>query len=145
MINASMVEAGFCINKHGGAYENGKTNSIQVNAVVAAKYFEMEENLVVGERVSVNALAAASKCSWHFANKVVRDIQSGQLVNPRTVVSNWAHGVGGLSLSEDYCLYFLALRRFNTLFTLRDYVCPLAMDKGTSDVEASVRHCGYIY
>ena len=22
MINASMVEAGFCINKHGGAYEN---------------------------------------------------------------------------------------------------------------------------
>ena len=45
MINASMVEAGFCINQHGGAYENGKANTIQVKALVAAKYFEMEDNL----------------------------------------------------------------------------------------------------
>ena len=88
MINASMVEAGFCINKRGGAYENEKANPIQVKAVVAAKYFEMEDNLVAGGHISVNALAAASKCSWNFANKVVRDIQSGQLVDPQTVVSN---------------------------------------------------------
>jgi hypothetical protein len=131
MINASMVEAGFCINKHGGAYENGKANPIQVKAVVAAKYFEMEDNLVVGGRISVNELAAASKCSWKFANKVVREIQSGQLVDPRSVVSDQARGVGVLSLSDDDCLYLLALRRFNNRFTLRDYVLRLAMDKGT--------------
>ena len=48
MINASMVAAGFCINNHGGAYENGKAYPIQVKAAVAAKYFEMEDDLVAG-------------------------------------------------------------------------------------------------
>jgi hypothetical protein len=91
----------------------------------------MEDNLVAGGRISVNALAAASKCSWNFANKVVGDIQSGQLVDPRTVVSNQARGVGVLSLSDDDCLYLLALQRFNNRHTLRDYAYRLAMDKGT--------------
>jgi len=59
MINVSMVAAGFCINNHGGAYENGKAYPIQVKALVAAKYFEMEDDLVAGGRVSSNALAKA--------------------------------------------------------------------------------------
>ena len=63
MINASIVAAGFCINNHSGAYENGKAYPIQVKAAVAAKYFEMEDDLVVGGRVSINALAKACKCS----------------------------------------------------------------------------------
>ena len=53
------------------------------------------------------------------------------MVDPRTVVSNRARGVGVLLLSDDACLYLLALRRFNNRFTLRDYVLRLAMDKGT--------------
>ena len=131
MITASMVAAGFCINNHGGAYENGKAYPIQVKATVAAKYFEMEDDLVAGGRVSINALAKACKCGWNFANRVVGEIQNGQLVDPRTVVADRARGVGVLTLSVDDCLHLLALRRMNNRLTLRDYQYRLFVDRGT--------------
>ncbi len=43
-----MVAAGFCVNTRGGAYEHGKARPIQDKAVVAQKYFELEENLLAG-------------------------------------------------------------------------------------------------
>ncbi len=51
-----MIAAGFCVNTHGGPYEHGKARPIQDKAAVDQKYFELEENLLAGQRISVLSL-----------------------------------------------------------------------------------------
>ena len=75
MIEASMVATGFCVNTRGGAYEHGKARPLQDKAAVAHKYFELEENLLAGQRISVLSLANVCAVSWKFANKVVGEIE----------------------------------------------------------------------
>ncbi len=58
MIESSLVAAGFCVNARGGAYENGVARPIQDKAAVAQRYFDLEENLLAGEQISVLSLAA---------------------------------------------------------------------------------------
>jgi hypothetical protein len=70
MIEVSMVVAGFCINQHGGAYVHGKSRPLQDKALVAQKYFDLEENLLAGQHISVLSLAKASSVSWGFAKKL---------------------------------------------------------------------------
>ncbi len=72
-----MEAAGFCINSRGGAYKNGKARPLQDKAAITHKYFELEENLIVGQRISVLSLANACAISWGFANKQVGKIESG--------------------------------------------------------------------
>jgi hypothetical protein len=131
MIEASMVAAGFCINNQGGAYKNGKARPLQDKAAVAHKYFELEGNLLAGQRISVQSLANACAVSWGFANKVVGEIESGQLVDPKMKVQGCTHGAGALTLSFEDGFYLLHLRKLNNRFTLKDYVAHLAADLGT--------------
>jgi hypothetical protein len=126
-----MVAAGFCINNQGGAYKNGKARPLQDKAAVAHKYFELEGNLLAGQRISVQSLANACAVSWGFANKVVGEIESGQLVDPKMKVQGCTHGAGALTLSFEDGFYLLHLRKLNNRFTLKDYVAHLAADLGT--------------
>ena len=59
-----MVVAGFCINQRGGAYVNGKARPLHDKAAVAQKYFELEESLLAGQRISVISLTNARAVSW---------------------------------------------------------------------------------
>jgi hypothetical protein len=68
MVEASMEAAGFYVNSRGGAYKNGKARPLQDKAAIAHKYFELEENLLAGQRISVLSLANACVASWGFAN-----------------------------------------------------------------------------
>jgi hypothetical protein len=71
MVEASMEAAGFCINSHGGAYKNGKARPLQDKAAIAHTYFELEENLLVGQCISVLSLANACAVSWpHPSHRV---------------------------------------------------------------------------
>ncbi len=74
IIEDSMVAAGFCVNSCGGAFENGKARPIQDKVVVARKYFELEENLLAGQSISILSLANACSVSWKFAKKVVGEM-----------------------------------------------------------------------
>ena len=125
-----MVAAGFCVNSRGGAFENGKARPIQDKVVVARKYFELEENLLAGQSISVLSLANACSVSWKFAKKVVGEIENGQLIDPRTTVSGQKRG-RALTLTDGDGFYLLHLRKLNNRFTLRDYAYRLAVDRGT--------------
>ena len=63
MIESSLVAAGFCVNARGGAYENGVARPIQDKAAVAQRYFDLEENPLAGEQISVLSLADACAVS----------------------------------------------------------------------------------
>jgi hypothetical protein len=131
MIEASMVAADFCVNARGGAYEHGKAKPIQDKAAVTQKYFELEENLLAGQRISVLSLAKVRAVSWGFANKVIGEIESSQLINPRTTVQGRKCGAGAMTLLDGDGFYLLHLWRLNNWFTLRDYAYRLATDRGT--------------
>ncbi len=74
MIKASMVAAGFYLNIRGGAYKHGKAQMLQDKAAVAHNYFELEENLLAGQQISVLSLAKACVISRNFAKRVVGEI-----------------------------------------------------------------------
>ena len=104
-----MVAVGFCINSRGGTYKHGKARQLQDKAAFAHKYFDLEDNLLAGQQVSVLSLANACAVSWKFANKVVGEIQSGKLIDPRMKVQGCKHGVGALKLSDRDGFYLLHL------------------------------------
>jgi hypothetical protein len=99
--------------------------------VVAQKYFELEENLLAGQHISVLSLAKVCAVSWGFANKVIGEIESGQLINPRMTVQGHNRGAGAMTLSDRDGFYLLHLWRLNNWFTLRNYAYCLATDRGT--------------
>ena len=131
MIKTSLVAAGFCVNARGGAYENGIAQPIQDKAAVAQKYFDLEENLLAGEQISVLSLADACAVSWKFAKKVVNEIENGQLIDPKTIVRGRKHSYGAMILSDGDCFYLLHLRNLKNRLILRDYAYRLAVDRGT--------------
>ncbi len=100
MIKASMVATGFCVNTHGGTYEHGKALLMQDKALIAQKYFELEENLLESQHISVLSLAKVCAVSWRFATKVIGEIESSQLINPRTTVQGRKRGAGAMTLSD---------------------------------------------
>ena len=126
-----MVAAGFCINQRGGAYINGKARPLQDKAAVAKKYFDLEENLLAGQHISVQLLAKASSVNWGFANKVVGEIESGLLIDPSTKAQGRICGDGALALTDEDGFYLLHLQNLNNRFTLRDYAAHLAANRGT--------------
>ncbi len=65
-----MVVAGFYIDQRGGAYVNGKARPLQDKAAVAQIFFDLEENLLADQHISVLSLAKASSVSWGFAKKL---------------------------------------------------------------------------
>ena len=86
---------------------------------------------MAGQRISVLFLAKACAVTWGFANKVIGEIETGQLIDPRTTVQGHKHGAGAMTLSYGDGFYLLHLRRLNNRFTLRNYVYRLATDIGT--------------
>ncbi len=126
-----MVVAGFCINQHGGAYINSKARPLQDKALIAQKYFDLEENLLAGLHISVLSLAKASSVSWGFTKKVVEEIKSGLLIGPATKAQGRICGDGALTLTEGDGFHLLHLRKLNNCFTLQEYLVRLAADQGT--------------
>ena len=123
-----MAAAGICVNSRGGTFEHGKARPTQDEVAVARKYFEHEENLLAGQSISVLSLAKACAVSWGFANKVVGEIENGQLIDP---VQGRKRGNGAMTLTDGDGFYLLHLRKLNNRFTLRDYAYCLAIDRGT--------------
>jgi hypothetical protein len=113
MVEASMNTAGYCVDSRGGAYKNGKAQPLQDKATIAHKYFELEENLLAGQRISVLSLANACAVSWGFANKVVREIESGQLINPKMKIQGRTHDACALTLLDADSFYLLHLQNLN--------------------------------
>ncbi len=108
-----MVVAGFRVNTHGSAYTHGKTQWLQDKAVVRHKYFELEENLLAGQQISVLSLAKVCAISWNFGEKVVGEITSGQLINPSTKVQGRTHGKGASALADSDGFYLFHLWTLN--------------------------------
>jgi hypothetical protein len=113
-----MVAAGFHINTRGGAYKHGKARPLQDKAAVACKYFELEDNLLAGQHMSVLSLATACAISWNFAKRVVGEIESGQLIYCKTKVQGRTHSYGALMLLDGDGFYLLHLWTLNNQYTL---------------------------
>ena len=122
---------GYSINKNGGVYRRGKSKSFEGLAFTASKFFELQQQLQPGGKVSLRALAAAAQCSTKIAKKVIDQIEEGHLIDPATQELTRARGAGAMTLSWDDGLYLLHLRMINNRFTLRDYVSYLAEERGT--------------
>ena len=133
-----MVAAGFCINQRGGTYINGKACPLQDKAAVAKKYFDLEENLLAGQHISVQSLAKTPSVSWGFANKVVGEIESGLLIDPSTKAQGRICGDGALALTDEDGFYLLHLWKLNNPFTLQDYAIHLAANRGTFVSRAAI-------
>ena len=65
-----------------GVYRRGKSKSFEGLAFTASKFFELQQQLQPGGKVSLRALAAAAQCSTKIAKKVIDQIEEGHLIDP---------------------------------------------------------------
>ncbi len=81
----AMDANGYTINQNCGTYRKGVARPIEDKASVARVYLEL---LAVAEAdhtkvISVREVARIGKCSRRFAEKCMREIESGELVHPK--------------------------------------------------------------
>lgn len=132
IVDRAMEANGYTINQNGGTYRNGATKPVEDKASVARVYLEL---LAAAEAdptkvVSVREVARAGKCSRKFAEKCMREIESGELVDPKMKIVARARGAGVISISDEDGMFLLALRQQNNKRTLRDYCIRLIEDRG---------------
>jgi hypothetical protein len=97
---------GYSINKNGGVYRRGKSKSFEGLAFTASKFFELQQQLQPGGKVSLRALAAAAQCSTKIAKKVIDQIEEGHLIDPATQELTRARGAGAMTLWMMGCISF---------------------------------------
>ncbi len=68
---------------------------------------------MAGQSISVLSLAKACIVSCFFANKVVGEIENGQLIDPRTSVQGRKRGNGAMALTDEDGFYLLHLWKLN--------------------------------
>jgi hypothetical protein len=71
----SILANGYSVTMNGGVFRRGKAKSFEMIAFTASKYFELEQGLQPGDKVSLRALAAAAQCSTTFAKKVIDQLK----------------------------------------------------------------------
>ena len=130
IVNSILVN-GYSINMNGGVYRRGKPKSFEAIAFTAGRFFELEQQLQPGDKVSLRSLGREAQCSTTFAKKVIEQIENGELIDPATQILTRARGAGVMTLSYDDGLYLLFLRSVNNCLKLREYTFRLAMDRGT--------------
>ena len=130
-VRDAFIKSGYAYNTHGGFYENGKAKPLEEKARVAQKYIEMKEG---NPRLSIRELAKEAKVSPSFAGKVVKEFESGRLIDPNNKHSKppgCKPKFGSRPLSvEDECV-LLELRAENHQRPLIDYKHSLEQITGT--------------
>jgi hypothetical protein len=96
IVDRAMEANGYTINQNGGTYRHGVSKPVEDKASVARVYLEL---LAAAEAdptkvVSVREVARAGKCSRNFAEKCMREIESGELVDPKMNIVARARGAG---------------------------------------------------
>jgi hypothetical protein len=132
IVDRAMEANGYTINQNGGTYWHGVARPIEDKVSVAWVYLEL---LAAAEAdptkvVSVREVARIGKCSRGFAEKCMREIESGGLVDPKRKIVARARGAGVIAISDEDGMYLLALRQQNNKRKLRDYCIRLIEDRG---------------
>jgi hypothetical protein len=65
-----------CINTCGGTNKNGKARPIQDKAAVTEKYFDLEENLLAGQQISLLSLAKECDVSGGLLKKLLKRLKT---------------------------------------------------------------------
>ena len=118
VVRASQEGAGYTFNSVGGAYRNGVARSFEDKIRVAEIYLEMKE---IDPDVSISAVSLAASVSRKFIKKVVGEVESGSLVDPRLQVNYRARGAGSMTISYEDGLLLLAQRAKCNQTTLKEY------------------------
>jgi len=114
----SQEGAGYTLNSVGGAYRDGVARTFEDMIRVAEIYLEMRE---INPNVSIRALSRAARVGKTFVTKVISEVESGALIDPRLQVKYHAQGAGSLTISYEDGMFLLALRAKNNQTTLKAY------------------------
>ena len=118
MVRTSQEGAGYSFNSVGGVYRDGIARPFEDKIRVAEVYLEMRE---INPDTSIRALSRAANVSQKFATKVIGEIESGALIDPRLQERYCARGAGSLTITYEDGLLLLALRAKNNQTTLNAY------------------------
>ena len=102
----------------GGAYRDGVARTIEDKIWVAEIYLEMRD---INPNMLIRALSRAARVGKTFVTKVISEVESGALINPRLQVIYRAQGAGSLTISYEDGMFLLALRAKNNQTTLKAY------------------------
>ena len=117
-MRTSQEGAGYTFNSVGGAYCDGLARTFEDKIRVAAIYLEMRE---INPNVLIRALSRAARVGKTFVTKVISEVESGALIDPRLQVGYCAWGAGSLTISYEDGLFLLALRAKNNQTKLKVY------------------------
>jgi len=120
VICRSQENAGYSVNVHGGNFRNGIARPLEDKIRVAQAYADMMGR---DSTTSVNAVAKEAKVSRAFVSKVIGEVHSGLLIDPRTAVKQHParRGAGAKTISDEDGLILLAMRAENNRRTLANY------------------------
>ena len=117
-MRTSQEGTGYTFNSVGGAYCDGLARTFEDKIRVAAIYLEMRE---INPNVLIRALSRAARVGKTFVTKVICEVKSGALINPRLQVIYCAQGAGSLTISYEDGMFLLALRAKNNQTMLKAY------------------------
>jgi hypothetical protein len=132
IVDRAMEANGYTINQNGGTYRHGVARPIEDKSSIARVYLELLAAAKADPTkvVSVREVARIGKCSRGFAAKCMREIESGDLVDPKRKIVARARGDGVIAISDKDGMYLLVLCQQNNKCTLRDYCIWLIEDRG---------------
>ncbi len=88
-MRTSQEGAGYTFNSAEGAYRHGVARPFEDNIRVAEIYLEMRE---IDPDVLIRAVSLAASVGKKFATKVVSEVESGALIDPRLQVRYCTQG-----------------------------------------------------
>ena len=101
------------MNDNGGVYYNGRSYSVEKKWTVALVYNKLKQR---HDRVSTRMMARHSGVSPTFASKVIAEVESGEILDPKDIEKarkKKNKGPGSRSLSAVDKAILLTLRREN--------------------------------
>ncbi len=126
-MRTSQEGAGYTFNSAGGAYRYGVARPFEDKIRVAEIYLEMRE---INPNVSTRAVSLAASVGKKIATKVISEVESGALIDPRLQVRYRARGAGSLTISYKDGLLLLALQAKNNQTMLKVYSRSLYLATG---------------
>ena len=119
VVRTSQEGASYTFNSVGGAYCDGVARPFEDKIRVAEIYLEMRE---IDPNVSIRALSRrAGRVGKTFVTKVISEVESGALIDPRLQVVYRDRGAGSLTISYEDGMFLLALRAKNNQTRLKAY------------------------
>ncbi len=136
VICASLAAAGFNLNANGGSYRPGVTKPLQDKLRVATTYLKLMEK--DPSKASIQLLAKEASCLRPFASKIIIEVASGLVLDPKLKEKQVSGGAGSKTFSMRDCFVLLDLRNKYNQHTLSDYQACLFQGTGTLASESVI-------